>query len=81
MANELVTDDLGGSERSTVPLSQREVQVLRMVAEGDENPMIAKRLYLSTHTVKRHIANILAKLHQRSRLDAARYALRWDLLR
>jgi DNA-binding NarL/FixJ family response regulator len=67
-------------ENSIAQLSGREVQVLRLVAEGQENKEIAERFELSTHTVKRHIANILSKLHQRSRFDAARYAVDRDLL-
>lgn len=61
-------------------LSDRETEILRLVAEGCANREIAERLFLSPHTVKRHIANILAKLHQRTRLEAAMFALRRNLL-
>ena len=61
-------------------LSQRELQILRLVGEGQANRQIAEHLCLSTHTIKRHVANILAKLHQRTRLDAALYAPRRHLL-
>ena len=52
-------------------LGQREVEVLEKVAEGAGNKEIARALALSTHTVKRHIANILGKLDCVSRRQAA----------
>lgn len=54
-----------------LPLSSREREVLRLIATGDSNKMIARRLDLSPHTVKRHVANILDKLNLRSRGQAA----------
>ena len=54
-----------------LPLSSREREVLRLIAAGDSNKMIARRLDLSPHTVKRHVANILDKLNLRSRGQAA----------
>jgi DNA-binding NarL/FixJ family response regulator len=57
-------------------LSPRESEVLSLVAEGLSNPEIAERLFLSEHTVKRHVANILAKLDLPSRTAAAAYAVR-----
>ena len=53
------------------PLSHRERQVLALIADGHSNKMIARRLDISLHTVKRHVANILAKLEVSSRLQAA----------
>jgi DNA-binding CsgD family transcriptional regulator len=55
-------------------LSQREREVLGLVAEGLSNPGIAARLSLSEHTVKRHVANILTKLDLPSRAAAAALA-------
>lgn len=55
-------------------LSERELEVLRLIGQGLTNQEIARRLILSDHTVKRHVANILGKLHQHSRLDAVRMA-------
>jgi len=52
-------------------LSQREREVLGLVAEGLSNAAIAKRLRLSDHTVKRHVANILMKLDLPTRAAAA----------
>lgn len=55
-------------------LSRREVEVLRLLGLGKTNAQIAADLFLSTHTVKRHVANILRKLQQHSRADAVLYA-------
>ena len=57
-------------------LSRREVEVLHLVAQGLSNALIAERLFLSEHTVKRHVANILAKLKLPSRAAAAAHAAR-----
>ncbi len=61
-------------------LSERELEVLKLVARGCGNHEIAEELTLSGHTVKRHVANIMAKLHQRTRLEAVMYAMRTGLL-
>jgi DNA-binding CsgD family transcriptional regulator len=58
------------------PLTQREAEVLRLVAVGLSNREIASSLVLSEHTVHRHVANILRKLTQSSRAAAAAYATR-----
>jgi LuxR family maltose regulon positive regulatory protein len=52
------------------PLSEREVEVLRYMAEGLSNPEIASRLYLSTNTLKAHAQNIFMKLDVHNRLQA-----------
>jgi DNA-binding NarL/FixJ family response regulator len=62
-------------------LSQRELDVLRLVADGRTNDDIASHLCLSSHTVKRHVANILAKLHERTRADAVIHAMQQGVLR
>jgi len=62
------------------PLSSRELEVLRLVAQGLSNPEIAVSLVLSEHTVHRHVANILTKLDQSSRTGAASYAIQAGLL-
>ncbi len=61
-------------------LTDRELEVLRLVSLGYGNQQIAEELHLSSHTVKRHVANILAKLHQRSRLDAVMVAMKNGVL-
>jgi predicted ATPase/DNA-binding CsgD family transcriptional regulator len=57
-------------------LSERETQVLRLVALGQSNAEIATELVLSVRTVEKHVANIYAKIGARGRADAATYALR-----
>ncbi len=58
------------------PLTPREVQVLRLVAQGLENWEIAERLVITEATVRTHVSNITSKLHVASRTQAALYALR-----
>jgi DNA-binding NarL/FixJ family response regulator len=58
------------------PLSPRELDVLRLIADGRTNADIAERLFLSPHTVKRHVANILGRLSESSRAAAATRATR-----
>jgi DNA-binding CsgD family transcriptional regulator/pimeloyl-ACP methyl ester carboxylesterase len=68
--------------RSALPLgglSPRESEVLRLVAAGESNVQIARRLGLSTHTVERHVANLYRKIGARGRADATAYALRHGL--
>jgi len=55
------------------PLSEREREVMALLAEGQSNKLIARALDLSLHTVKRHVANILTKLALDSRTQAAAY--------
>ena len=57
-------------------LSERELEVLRNIAAGYANGEIAERLVISEHTVKRHVSNILSKLHLADRTQAAVYAWR-----
>jgi len=57
-------------------LSERELEVLRLIAEGCANGEIAERLVISEHTVKRHVSNILSKLHLADRTQAAVFAWR-----
>jgi LuxR family maltose regulon positive regulatory protein len=54
-----------------VLLSERERQVLALMAQGDSNKLIARALDLSPHTVKRHVANVLDKLGASTRGQAA----------
>jgi NarL family two-component system response regulator LiaR len=61
------------------PLTEREMQVLRLVAQGLSNPEIARGLVISERTVRTHVSNILGKLHLANRTQAALYALREGL--
>jgi DNA-binding CsgD family transcriptional regulator len=75
----------GGASRVPAParergaITRREIEVLRLVAQGLSNQQIAKRLVRSEFTVKRHVANLLAKLDLPSRAAAAAYAARQGL--
>jgi DNA-binding CsgD family transcriptional regulator len=79
------TDAAAGLARVTVSseavqlLTPRELDVLRLVAQGLSNPDIARRLVLSEHTVHRHLANILRKLGLSSRAAAAAWGVRTGL--
>ncbi|HEX9774090.1 MAG TPA: response regulator transcription factor [Actinomycetota bacterium] len=61
-------------------LTEREMEVLKLVAKGKNNRDIAKDLFISENTVKNHIRNILEKLHLHSRMQAVVYAVREKLL-
>lgn len=61
------------------PLSAREVEVLKLVAQGLSNQEMALKLCLSRQTVDTHVRNILAKLHLANRTQAALYAMRKGL--
>jgi NarL family two-component system response regulator LiaR len=61
------------------PLTEREVEVLRLVARGRSNQEIAEELVISEATARTHVSNILRKLHLASRTQAALYALREGL--
>ena len=61
-------------------LTPREVEVLRLVAQGMTTPQIAKRLILSAHTVHAHVRSIYTKLDVNSRSRVTRYAIEQHLL-
>jgi len=61
---------------TTDPLTERELEVLQLVAQGLTNGEIAERLVLGERTVGNHISSILSKLHLANRTQAALYALR-----
>jgi len=62
-------------------LTEREIEVLRHVSEGNSNKIIAVQLNLSEHTIKGHIKNILSKLGANDRTHAVSIGLRRGLLR
>ena len=77
-----VLDELqnsGKQKLSEEPLTHREMEVLRRIAQGHENKDIAEELVISEATVRTHVSNILGKLHLASRTQAALYALREGL--
>ncbi|WP_435104564.1 LuxR C-terminal-related transcriptional regulator [Arhodomonas sp. AD133] len=75
----LVTSDVSHGKHGRHALTPRETEVLRLLAEGLTNRAIAERLEVSTHTVHRHVTNILRKLDLSSRSAAAAYAVRQGL--
>jgi NarL family two-component system response regulator LiaR len=62
------------------PLTNREIEVLRLVAKGLSNPDIAERLGVTEATVRSHVSNILSKLHLANRVQATLYALHEGLV-
>jgi two-component system NarL family response regulator len=87
MATKLLTEfaaiSKANEERPKMPtprLTEREMEVLRLVAQGLNNRDIAKQLYISENTVKNHIRNILEKLHLHSRMEAVVFAVREKMI-
>ncbi len=64
------------ADRETDGLTAREIEVLRLIAQGLSNPEIAGQLFISEATVKTHINNTFAKIGARHRAEAVRYAYR-----
>jgi len=73
-------DERGAASPPRDELSPREIEVLKLVAQGCSDAEIAERLVVSPHTVHRHVANIRAKLRLPSRAAAVAYAAREGLL-
>jgi len=77
--------DLAGATRRVAPaypdgLSQREVEVLRLIAQGKSNREIAEALFISLNTVGHHVSNILSKTGTPNRAGVATYAARHGLV-
>jgi DNA-binding NarL/FixJ family response regulator len=70
------TADSAGAETIRAELSDREIEVLKLIANGKDNAEIARELVISPKTVKNHISNILMKLQIENRIQAAVYAVR-----
>jgi LuxR family maltose regulon positive regulatory protein len=70
----------GADERLSVPVSERELEVLALVAAGRSNVEIASSLFVSLSTVKTHINNLYRKLGARSRTQAIARARELDLI-
>ena len=80
-----VVQELHGSRQESVnvftELSDRELEVLRLIADGANNSSIAEQLVISQKTVKSHVSNILSKLHLADRTQAAVLAWREGIVR
>ncbi len=79
-----LADELAAAKdqnRDAQSLTDRELEILRKVADGLTNAEIAERLAISEHTVKSHVGNILAKLQLADRTQAAVYAWRQGIVR
>jgi NarL family two-component system response regulator LiaR len=72
--------EVAGREPAGADLTERELDVLRLIAGGLSNKLIARELIVSEKTVKTHVSNILAKLHLADRTQAALYAVRERLV-
>jgi DNA-binding NarL/FixJ family response regulator len=72
--------DVEAAETIRAELSDRELEVLKLIANGKDNAQIARELYISPKTVKNHISNILMKLQIENRIQAAVYAVRSGLV-
>ena len=71
----------GGIPHDAAELSERELEVVRLLARGLSNSEIAQELYLGETTVKSHVARVLAKLHVRDRVQAVVFAYESGLVR
>jgi len=85
LAKALVSDYLGWKDEITEqetrePLTQREEEVLELLAGGLSNEEIAERLVISKHTVARHRENIIRKLNLHNRSELVKYAIRKGLI-
>jgi DNA-binding NarL/FixJ family response regulator len=76
----LIRDYLARGETPPGPLSPRELEVLKLIAEAFTSDQIAQQLTISRRTVDRHRENILAKLGMRDRVELTRYAIRSGLI-
>jgi NarL family two-component system response regulator LiaR len=84
VAARLVQEVRGSRDVSPNPfteLTEREIEVLRLIADGLSNARIAEKLVISEKTVKGHVSNILGKLHLADRTQAAVYAWREGIVR
>jgi DNA-binding NarL/FixJ family response regulator len=76
----LIRDYLAREESPADPLSRRELEVLKLIAEAFTSDQIAQELVISRRTVDRHRENILSKLGMRDRVELTRYAIRRGLI-
>jgi two-component system, NarL family, response regulator LiaR len=78
IARKLIKELNRPTEQAAIPdpLTEREIEVIRLIAAGLANQEIADQLVISERTVRNHVGNILAKLHLANRTQAALYAIR-----
>jgi NarL family two-component system response regulator LiaR len=80
-----VIQELHGANREELnpytELTEREMEVLKLIAKGQSNSEIADKLVISVNTVKGHVSNILSKLHLADRTQAAVYAWQQGIVR
>lgn len=74
IASLMKTDEENASKR-TAPISEREIDIVKLVVEGERNKEIAKRLGISENTVKVHVKNILGKLNLKNRQQLITWAI------
>jgi DNA-binding NarL/FixJ family response regulator len=79
LMRDYLEDAATGGDAGRDPLSPRETEVVKLIAEGHSTREIAEVLVISEKTVDRHRANVLAKLGMRNRVDITRYAIRRGL--
>lgn len=74
--------DVAKPEADDSNLSEREKEILKLMVEGHDYKVVAEKLFISPHTVRKHIANIYEKLHVTSKVQAVRLAMKkkWFML-
>ena len=72
--NQLASEKWWVNRATSMKLTPREVEILKLIAKGLNNREIGERLYLSLHTIKNHVHKILQKLQVSRRSDAVKYA-------
>ena len=75
-----IAQPIGKPKGQETPLSDREIEIIRLLAEGLSNKSISERLSLSENTIKYHLKNILQKLNVQNRTEAVMYAIRNNLI-
>ncbi len=71
----IMADNNGRAPSVSSDLTEREIEVLHLLAQGASNPQIAEELFITVNTVKSHISHILTKLQLENRTQAAAYAV------
>jgi|SRR5450432_63793 DNA-binding NarL/FixJ family response regulator len=80
MVASIASKENTATEKNNYNLSVREIEVLKLTVDGHDYKTIAEKLYLSVHTVRKHIANIYQKLHVTSKAQAIKIATKNNLI-